>query len=78
MRLERAPTIGPASKHKAPTNGKSHSGSTASGNGHTGAAVAGGALPLARYTGDLCPDCGTALVFEEGCSKCVSCGFARC
>jgi ribonucleoside-diphosphate reductase alpha chain len=33
---------------------------------------------VARYTGDLCPDCGTALVYEEGCSKCMGCGFARC
>ena len=32
----------------------------------------------ARFTGDLCPDCGTALVYEEGCSKCMGCGFARC
>jgi ribonucleoside-diphosphate reductase alpha chain len=29
--------------------------------------------------GDLCPDCGhAALVFEEGCQKCYSCGFSEC
>ncbi len=28
---------------------------------------------------DLCPSCGAAsLIFEEGCSKCVSCGFSKC
>lgn len=28
---------------------------------------------------DLCPSCGYAtLVFEEGCSKCFSCGFSKC
>jgi len=29
--------------------------------------------------GDLCPDCGTpALVNEEGCRKCNSCGYSEC
>lgn len=29
--------------------------------------------------GDLCPECGIAsLVFEEGCSKCHSCGYSNC
>lgn len=27
---------------------------------------------------DLCPDCGNALMEEEGCAKCHQCGFARC
>jgi ribonucleoside-diphosphate reductase alpha chain len=28
---------------------------------------------------DLCPECGDAtLVFEEGCEKCMSCGYAAC
>jgi len=28
---------------------------------------------------DLCPSCGAAaFVFEEGCSKCHSCGYAKC
>ncbi|HEY65419.1 MAG TPA: ribonucleoside reductase class II [Caldilineae bacterium] len=36
-------------------------------------------LPLDRPTGDLCPECGQAtLVFEEGCKKCLSCGFSEC
>ncbi|HZU07933.1 MAG TPA: adenosylcobalamin-dependent ribonucleoside-diphosphate reductase [Chloroflexota bacterium] len=52
-----------------PTPGES---AMASSNGHTPAA------PARRYTGELCPDCGTALVYEEGCSKCLACGFARC
>jgi ribonucleoside-diphosphate reductase alpha chain len=31
-------------------------------------------------TGALCPECGTPLVFEEGCSggKCRGCGYANC
>ena len=34
-------------------------------------------LPL--RSGDLCPDCGhAALVNEEGCRKCYSCGFSQC
>jgi ribonucleoside-diphosphate reductase alpha chain len=29
--------------------------------------------------GDLCPDCGqAALVSEEGCCKCYSCGYSEC
>ena len=29
--------------------------------------------------GDLCPDCGeAAVVNEEGCRKCYSCGFSEC
>jgi len=30
-----------------------------------------------RRSGELCPDCGAPLRFEEGCLKC-SCGFTRC
>lgn len=29
--------------------------------------------------GDICPTCGaSALVYEEGCSKCHSCGYSEC
>jgi ribonucleoside-diphosphate reductase alpha chain len=32
-----------------------------------------------NYFGDLCPECGAgALVREEGCRKCYSCGFSEC
>ncbi|MBN1681117.1 MAG: adenosylcobalamin-dependent ribonucleoside-diphosphate reductase [Anaerolineae bacterium] len=32
-----------------------------------------------RRLGDLCPECGAAaLVNEEGCRKCYSCGFSEC
>lgn len=35
--------------------------------------------PLTGPSGNLCPACGnTTLHREEGCSKCVSCGFSRC
>jgi ribonucleoside-diphosphate reductase alpha chain len=28
---------------------------------------------------DICPDCGNAtLVLEEGCAKCISCGYSKC
>ncbi|MFH1403885.1 MAG: vitamin B12-dependent ribonucleotide reductase [Candidatus Altiarchaeota archaeon] len=27
---------------------------------------------------DSCPECGSKLVFEEGCSKCHSCGYSAC
>jgi len=37
-----------------------------------------GQLELLKV-GDLCPECGeAALVFEEGCMKCYSCGYTEC
>ena len=27
---------------------------------------------------ELCPDCGEALVFEEGCHNCKSCAYTKC
>ncbi|MDZ4246219.1 MAG: vitamin B12-dependent ribonucleotide reductase [Dehalococcoidia bacterium] len=40
--------------------------------------------PAAKYT-DLsgntagqCPDCGSLLVFQEGCHKCPGCGYTKC
>ena len=33
----------------------------------------------ARRVGDLCRECGQAtFVYEEGCKKCLSCGFNEC
>jgi ribonucleoside-diphosphate reductase alpha chain len=41
-------------------------------------APASGATPL-RRVGDLCRECGQAtFVYEEGCKKCLSCGFNEC
>jgi ribonucleoside-diphosphate reductase alpha chain len=31
-----------------------------------------------RLSGAFCPDCGLALVHEEGCDKCFTCGYSRC
>jgi ribonucleoside-diphosphate reductase alpha chain len=31
-----------------------------------------------QLSGAFCPDCGTALVHEEGCDKCFTCGYSRC
>lgn len=27
---------------------------------------------------DLCPDCGQTLILQEGCQKCLSCGYSAC
>jgi len=36
-------------------------------------------LQPAKKRKDLCPNCGNAtLVFEEGCAKCMSCGYSKC
>ncbi len=31
-----------------------------------------------KLSGAFCPDCGMALVHEEGCDKCFTCGYSRC
>jgi ribonucleoside-diphosphate reductase alpha chain len=32
-----------------------------------------------KRVGDLCKECGQAtFVYEEGCKKCLSCGFNEC
>ncbi len=31
-----------------------------------------------QLSGSFCPDCGMALVHEEGCDKCFSCGYSHC
>jgi ribonucleoside-diphosphate reductase alpha chain len=37
------------------------------------------ALPFSEIaTGLLCPDCGSEVVFAEGCLICRSCGYTRC
>lgn len=33
---------------------------------------------LTAGIGSICPECGSPLAFEEGCSKCYSCGFNKC
>jgi ribonucleoside-diphosphate reductase alpha chain len=49
---------------------------------HTGQVKPAGALPVVRADrriGDLCKECGQAtFVYEEGCKKCLSCGFNEC
>ncbi|MBI3635001.1 MAG: vitamin B12-dependent ribonucleotide reductase [Candidatus Rokubacteria bacterium] len=42
--------------------------------------TAGPTAPAAKKTvGDLCKECGQAtFVYEEGCKKCLSCGFNEC
>jgi len=51
---------------------------------HTGQVKEAGAAPAPkaeerRKIGDLCKECGQAtFVYEEGCKKCLSCGFNEC
>jgi ribonucleoside-diphosphate reductase alpha chain len=51
---------------------------------HVGEAAAGrgrrqGDLHEPRRVGDLCRECGQAtLIYEEGCKKCLSCGYNEC
>jgi ribonucleoside-diphosphate reductase alpha chain len=65
---------------EATETGAGHAGSQASGfangNGH---GFAPGTLALYTVTGNLCPQCGNnTLHMEEGCKKCVSCGYSEC
>lgn len=31
-----------------------------------------------RYSGQMCPDCGSLVQIAEGCSKCRACGWSSC
>ncbi len=35
-------------------------------------------LPMQPNSGEFCPDCNNSLIFEEGCTKCPSCGYSMC
>jgi len=61
-----------ARKTSAP---KSKSRATAS---NAGARRSVRAAAPATSTGISCPDCGTILVFSEGCMICRNCGYSRC
>ncbi len=44
-----------------------------------GRPAAEGELLAGGKAADLCPECGQAtLVYEEGCAKCLSCGYSEC
>ena len=29
-------------------------------------------------SGENCPECGTKMIFQEGCSSCLQCGYSKC
>jgi ribonucleoside-diphosphate reductase alpha chain len=60
----------------APAEGEQTAG--AGGSGAASPDVAGaGQQPLLTFAG-ICPDCGSSLVYENGCSHCRFCGYSRC
>lgn len=30
------------------------------------------------YSGNVCPECGTLMIFQEACELCPSCGRSKC
>jgi len=34
--------------------------------------------PIQPTQGDICPDCGGNLIFQEGCATCPNCGYSKC
>ncbi len=71
------------------TNGIHTNGEAANGKAVAGIDLIGTLLPensleqkfsaSAQEHGDICPSCGaSALVYEEGCSKCYACGHSEC
>jgi ribonucleoside-diphosphate reductase alpha chain len=68
---------GPATKATSRRRGKGESGATSA------RAQQAASLPVASAgggtsTGMGCPQCGSILVFAEGCFLCPNCGFTRC
>ena len=65
------------------TNGNATNGATASEQASVVQLGLAGAQPErpiheSRH-GEICPDCGAAgVVYEEGCEKCLVCGYSRC
>jgi ribonucleoside-diphosphate reductase alpha chain len=70
----------------APRNGGNGNGN---GHGHgTDRAAAAAPAPAATETREVqeplltfagvCPDCGSSLTYENGCSQCRSCGYSKC
>ena len=42
-------------------------------------AASGASAAGLRRVGDLCKECGQAtVIYEEGCKKCLSCGYNEC
>ncbi|HLY30054.1 MAG TPA: hypothetical protein VKQ36_03445, partial [Ktedonobacterales bacterium] len=49
------------------------------GNGSAPTGAASGKLAQYSVTGNLCTQCGNNTMYnEEGCRKCVSCGYSEC
>ena len=49
------------------------------GNGNGGHTIEEEVMSKKMRIGDLCPECGqAAVVNEEGCRKCYSCGYSEC
>jgi hypothetical protein len=67
---------GALSEMEEKTNGNGNSLSGANGGGHT---IEEEVMTQKMRIGDLCPECGeAAVVNEEGCRKCYSCGYSEC
>ncbi len=64
-----APIISPAPS-KQTSNGSS--------NGVHTVTPANNDVSNLKVTGNLCPECGNTMVYEEGCRKCYSCGHSEC
>ena len=60
----------PAALPKEASNGSS--------NGTHAVASVNNDVSSLKVTGNLCPECGNTMVYEEGCRKCYSCGHSEC
>jgi ribonucleoside-diphosphate reductase alpha chain len=60
-------------------NGNGNGGNTSASAGVGGHTIEEEVMTQKMRIGDLCPECGeAAVVNEEGCRKCYSCGYSEC
>jgi ribonucleoside-diphosphate reductase alpha chain len=74
---DRLPAPAPRGNGNGNGNGNDHSASATAASVPAAAEARGTQEALLTFAG-VCPDCGSSLTYENGCSHCRSCGYSKC